>query len=235
MIAPYQALPPGGGEGRKKLRGKTESQDRAADKATTVGRPPSSKPNGFHLMATEINKQSKTGLWLTSKQMRDCFKTYKNKYVKAKDMSKQTGFGTTEEDKNNKIFSISHKLNDVCPCYEDMDRLFGSKPNITPMGDTLDSYHIIKPPNLSKSGNISSHEKDPGPTSEENNSDKHSEASDSHSTHDKAEQHQSPSQHCIGTTKDKGKYKRRLSPRSVYSSGGSGCDTNEQQISIAHQ
>ncbi|CAH7683476.1 hypothetical protein PPACK8108_LOCUS17010, partial [Phakopsora pachyrhizi] len=180
-------------------------------------------------MATEINKQSKTGLWLTSKQMRDCFKTYKNKYVKAKDMSKQTGFGITEEDKKNKIFSISHKLNDVCPCYEDMDQLFGSKPNITLMGDTLDSYHIIKPPNSSKSGNISSHEKDPGPTSEVNNSDKHSEASDSHSTHDKAEQHHSPSQHCIGTTKDKGKYKRRLSPRSVHSSGGSGCDTNEQQ------
>ncbi|KAI8457127.1 hypothetical protein BY996DRAFT_6929822 [Phakopsora pachyrhizi] len=94
-------------------------------------------------MATEINKQSKTGLWLTSKQMRDHFKTYKN--------------------------------------------------------------------------------------NEENNSDKHSEASDGHSTHDKAEQHQSPSQHCIGTTKDKGKYKRRLSPRSVHSSGGSGCDTNKQQ------
>ncbi|KAI8442952.1 hypothetical protein BY996DRAFT_6538102 [Phakopsora pachyrhizi] len=117
-------------------------------------------------------------------------------------------------------FSQSH-INSmtVCPCYEDMDQLFGSKPNITLMGDTLDSYHIIKPPNSSKSGNISSHEKDPGPTSEENNSDKHSEASDSHSTHDKAEQHQIPSQHFIGTTKDKGKYKRRLSPRSVHSSG----------------
>ncbi|KAI8443436.1 hypothetical protein BY996DRAFT_6566848 [Phakopsora pachyrhizi] len=99
-------------------------------------------------------------------------------------MSKQRGFGITEEGKNN-ILSISQKLNEKCPCYEDMDQLFGSKPNIAPMGVTLDLYHIIKPQDCSKAGIPSTHEKDPCTTSEETISEKHSEASDSHSTKDK--------------------------------------------------
>ncbi|CAH7684583.1 hypothetical protein BY996DRAFT_6520789 [Phakopsora pachyrhizi] len=49
---------------------------------TTVGRPPASKQNGYALMAAEVNRKSKSGLNISSKQMKERFKTYKAKYVK---------------------------------------------------------------------------------------------------------------------------------------------------------
>lgn len=47
--------------------------------STTMRRPPASKENGFKMMATELNKQNKSGLQLSSKQMKEMFKTYKLK------------------------------------------------------------------------------------------------------------------------------------------------------------
>ncbi|CAH7684164.1 hypothetical protein BY996DRAFT_6473426 [Phakopsora pachyrhizi] len=48
-----------------------------------------SKPLNF----TEVNQKSKSGLNISSKQMKEWFKNYKAKYVKAKKMSDSTGFG----------------------------------------------------------------------------------------------------------------------------------------------
>ena len=41
------------------------------DKETRVGRPPSSKVNGYQLMANELKKKTKGRLDLNSKQMRE--------------------------------------------------------------------------------------------------------------------------------------------------------------------
>ncbi|KAI8453513.1 hypothetical protein BY996DRAFT_6527756 [Phakopsora pachyrhizi] len=96
------------------------------------GRPPASKENGYALMAAEVNQKSKSGLNISSKQMKERFKTYKAKYVKAKKMGDSTGFGVSEDDQSKGIITISQKLNNLCPCFEQMDVIFGSQPNIIP-------------------------------------------------------------------------------------------------------
>ncbi|CAH7669241.1 hypothetical protein PPACK8108_LOCUS3827 [Phakopsora pachyrhizi] len=102
--------------------------------STTVGQPPASKENGFNLMVNELNKKTKSGLHLTSKQMKEQFKTYQSQYGKAKKESSSTGFGLTEEDQSKGFITISQKLNLMCPCYEQMDHIFGSLPNVNPIG-----------------------------------------------------------------------------------------------------
>ncbi|CAH7689937.1 hypothetical protein PPACK8108_LOCUS25122 [Phakopsora pachyrhizi] len=99
---------------------------------TTVRRPPASKENGYALMAAEVNQKSKSGLNISSKQMKEWFKTYKAKYVKAKKMGDSTGFGVSEDDQSKGIITISQKLNNLCPCFEQIDVIFGLQPNITP-------------------------------------------------------------------------------------------------------
>ncbi|KAI8455596.1 hypothetical protein BY996DRAFT_6545825 [Phakopsora pachyrhizi] len=46
--------------------------------STTIGQPPASKENGFNLMVNKLNKKTKLGLHLTSKEMKDQFKTYQS-------------------------------------------------------------------------------------------------------------------------------------------------------------
>ncbi|CAH7690594.1 hypothetical protein PPACK8108_LOCUS25989 [Phakopsora pachyrhizi] len=104
--------------------------------STTIGQPPASKENGFNLMVNELNKKTKSGLHLTSKQMKDQFKTYQSQYGKAKKESSSTGFGLTEEDQSKGIIMISQKLNLMCPCYQQMDHIFGSLPNVNSIGGT---------------------------------------------------------------------------------------------------
>ncbi|KAI8444954.1 hypothetical protein BY996DRAFT_6495189 [Phakopsora pachyrhizi] len=88
------------------------------------GRPPASKENGYALMAAEVNQKSKTGLNISSKQMKERFKTYKDKLCQ----SQENG----EDDQSKGIITISQKLNNLCPCFEQMDVIFGLQPNTTP-------------------------------------------------------------------------------------------------------
>ncbi|MBW0576270.1 hypothetical protein O181_115985 [Austropuccinia psidii MF-1] len=44
-----------------------------------------------------------------------------------------TGAGITEEDESKEIKSMSENLKGMCPCYAEMDVLFGHKPNVTPI------------------------------------------------------------------------------------------------------
>ncbi|MBW0533083.1 hypothetical protein O181_072798, partial [Austropuccinia psidii MF-1] len=45
----------------------------------------------------------------------------------------KTGTGITEEDERKGIKLMSEKLESMCPCYVEMDVLFGHKPNVTPI------------------------------------------------------------------------------------------------------
>ncbi|KAI8445601.1 hypothetical protein BY996DRAFT_6611184 [Phakopsora pachyrhizi] len=74
--------------------------------STTTGQPSASKENGFNCMVNELNKKTNSS----------------------------TGFGLTEEDQTKGIITISQKLNLKCPCYEQMDHIFGFLPNVSPLG-----------------------------------------------------------------------------------------------------
>ncbi|MBW0586557.1 hypothetical protein O181_126272 [Austropuccinia psidii MF-1] len=51
----------------------------------------------------------------------------------AKKFKNLTGAGITEEDEGKGIKLMGEKLESMCPCYSEMDVLFGHKPNITPI------------------------------------------------------------------------------------------------------
>ncbi|MBW0462453.1 hypothetical protein O181_002168 [Austropuccinia psidii MF-1] len=51
----------------------------------------------------------------------------------AKKFKNLTGAGITEEDESKGIKTMSEKLESMCPCYAEMDVLFGHKPNVTPI------------------------------------------------------------------------------------------------------
>ncbi|MBW0502504.1 hypothetical protein O181_042219 [Austropuccinia psidii MF-1] len=49
----------------------------------------------------------------------------------AKKFENITGAGLTEEDESKGIKSMSENLESMCPCYAEMDDLFGHNPNVT--------------------------------------------------------------------------------------------------------
>ncbi|MBW0502970.1 hypothetical protein O181_042685 [Austropuccinia psidii MF-1] len=102
----------------------------------SIGRHPSSKQHGFQLIAIELNKKSQNGLNLSSRSIRDQWKTYKKKYMAAKKFENLTGAGINEEDESKGIKSMSEKLESMCTCYAEMDVLFGHKPNVTPIASS---------------------------------------------------------------------------------------------------
>ncbi|KAG0058217.1 hypothetical protein BGZ92_007227, partial [Podila epicladia] len=67
--------------------------------------------------------------------MKERFKRYKAKYYKTKTVSLGTGFGIVTEDRRKGIYSIADKLDNMCPFFSKMDKLFGSKPNVVPLGE----------------------------------------------------------------------------------------------------
>lgn len=46
-------------------------------------------------------------------------------YTKTKVTASLMGFGITEEDSRNGIYTMAHKLESMCTCYARMDVLFG--------------------------------------------------------------------------------------------------------------
>ena len=100
---------------------------------TTAGQSQSTKNNGFRLLADELKKRSKGRMSLTPKKMRERFRTYKLNYIKANRFSQSTGAGVTESDIEKGIHTLKDKLEDICPYYEKMDKLFGSMPNVQPL------------------------------------------------------------------------------------------------------
>ncbi|MBW0545715.1 hypothetical protein O181_085430 [Austropuccinia psidii MF-1] len=84
-------------------------------------------------MALEVNEKSQNHLKLSSSSIRDQWRTYKKKYKEAKKFENITGAGLTKEDESKGIKSMSENIQSMCPCYAEMDALFGKKPNVTPI------------------------------------------------------------------------------------------------------
>ncbi|PLW19863.1 hypothetical protein PCANC_09242 [Puccinia coronata f. sp. avenae] len=102
-------------------------------KAPLVGRPPKVTINGFELMAINLRDQSTSKISLSSRQMKDCFNSYKDKYKKTHTLSLATGFGLTPEDRQTGIQTIEQKLDSLCPHYQAMHEIMGNKAFVNPL------------------------------------------------------------------------------------------------------
>ena len=107
----------------------------------TAGQSQSTKNNGFKLLADKLKKQSKGRMCLTTRQMGERFRTFKLNYIKANKFSRSTGAGVTESDLEKGINTLEEKLDEICPYYQKMDKLFGHMPNVQPLcqQDTQDT------------------------------------------------------------------------------------------------
>jgi hypothetical protein len=102
-------------------------------KAPLVGQPPKGMINGFELMVINLRNQSTSKISLSSRQMKDCFNSYKNKYKKTHTLSLATGFGLTPEDQQTGIQTIKQKLDSLCPHYQAMHELMDNKAFVNPL------------------------------------------------------------------------------------------------------
>ena len=84
-------------------------------------------------MAINLRNQSLSKISLTSRQMKDCFNSYKDKYKKTHTLSLATGFGLTPEDQQTGIQTIEQKLDSLCPHYQAMHELMGNKAFVNPL------------------------------------------------------------------------------------------------------
>jgi hypothetical protein len=109
-----------------------------ATKATKVGGNNKTCIAGLEKLAQALNKQSKGRLALTHRTAYGHLRTYRKKFRTAINMEVGTGFGVNEKDRAAGIYSVSAKLNKLCPYFERMKMLFGEDPSIRP-AVTIDS------------------------------------------------------------------------------------------------
>ncbi|KAI9237430.1 MAG: hypothetical protein BYD32DRAFT_436607 [Podila humilis] len=102
---------------------------------TPIGKGMKSPRQGCTELAEIVSRKSKGRISIEPRVMKERFKRYKSKYYKTKTMSLGTGFGITKEDRLKGIYSIADKLDNVCPFFSKMDKLFGGKPNVVPLGE----------------------------------------------------------------------------------------------------
>ncbi|KAK3806520.1 MAG: hypothetical protein JOS17DRAFT_846963 [Linnemannia elongata] len=111
---------------------------------TTIGKPTKSSNQGYNTLAQVVSRQSKGRLNLNAKAMRERFARHRKTFTTVKEKSQQTGFGVTDEDRQKGIYTIGHKLESMCTCYDRMDALFGSRPNVTPLAEFSSSVPVVQ-------------------------------------------------------------------------------------------
>jgi len=106
---------------------------------TSVGKPDKRSNQGYAILAEVVSKQSMGRLNLNAKAMHERFRRHRRTYATARESS---GFGVTDEDRKNGIYTIAHKLESMCTCYARMDALFGHPHNITPLSAFCSSNEV---------------------------------------------------------------------------------------------
>ncbi|KAF9422176.1 hypothetical protein BGZ76_003817 [Entomortierella beljakovae] len=106
---------------------------------TTMYTPLRSSTKACDSLATTINKQTKSRLGLNGKSIKERIKRHRRLYKKWKDISRSTGFGVTDDDRTKGIFSITSKLEKKCMCFERINKIYGDRPDVTPLGEA-DSF-----------------------------------------------------------------------------------------------
>ena len=79
-------------------------------------------------MGVHVNETAK--LSLTGKTLKARFGRYLTRYKNVKHQDKLTGYGLTDEDYRNRIRTIAQRFEKDYPCFERMDNIFGTKPNV---------------------------------------------------------------------------------------------------------
>ncbi|PLW53126.1 hypothetical protein PCANC_11341 [Puccinia coronata f. sp. avenae] len=139
-------------------------------KAPLVGRPPKGTINGFELMAINLQNQSTSKISLSSRQMKDCFDSYKDKYKNTHTLSLATGFGFTPEDRQTGIQTIKQKLDSLCPHYQAMHELMGKKAFVNPLYK-VDAQKDVETTNSSDSDDSSDNPDDSDDSEDSDDSD----------------------------------------------------------------
>lgn len=91
---------------------------------------PLKKQDAYVSLAASVN--SVCGSNWSSKNAKSRYEAYLKTYKETAQDSNRTGFGVTEEDNTNDIFTIMDKLESLCPFFYKMDNLFGSRQNVVP-------------------------------------------------------------------------------------------------------
>jgi hypothetical protein len=103
----------------------------AVSNAPVVAGRPTTRTDGFRMMANYVNQRCKGSNW-TPEMARQRFGNYKKKYITANNMANKTGFGVTEVDRQLGVSTIDAKLDQMCPFYARLNALFGQKENVNP-------------------------------------------------------------------------------------------------------
>ncbi|PLW27968.1 hypothetical protein PCANC_20097 [Puccinia coronata f. sp. avenae] len=101
-------------------------------------------------MAINLQNQSTSKISLSSRQMKDRFNSYKDRYKKTHTLSLATGFGLTPEDQQTGIQTIKQKLDSLCPHYQAMHELMGNKAFVNPL-HKVDAQKDVETTNSSDS------------------------------------------------------------------------------------
>ncbi|EFP83148.2 uncharacterized protein PGTG_09101 [Puccinia graminis f. sp. tritici CRL 75-36-700-3] len=104
---------------------------------TEVGPQALSKTAAYDIFAIYMNNNCNKRYTLTGTQLRHRLDRYRKKFAQAKQFSEHTGAGIEEVSGRKTLEEV---LEEKCPCYERMDAIFGSKPNVTPCMQ-YDSVH----------------------------------------------------------------------------------------------
>ncbi|KAK3848251.1 MAG: hypothetical protein J3R72DRAFT_485208 [Linnemannia gamsii] len=100
---------------------------------TPVGMPNKCSSRGYRTLADAVSSQSKGRLAINGKSMRGRFQRHMKVYTSTKVKAKSRGFGITERDTRNGVYTMGHNMESMCTCYARMDALFGSRPNGNPV------------------------------------------------------------------------------------------------------
>ena len=79
-------------------------------------------------MAIFVNRR--TGADWTAEQGKSRYQALESSFKKAKQLSDQTGFGVTEEDRLKEIYTVEAKLESLCMFFSELDALFGHRQNV---------------------------------------------------------------------------------------------------------
>ncbi|CAK4672126.1 unnamed protein product [Aphanomyces euteiches] len=85
------------------------------------------------MLAEYVNEVISGATW-TSREAKSRYDSFKKAYQNAVQWqgSNRSGRGLTQKDLLKKIFTVQAKIESICPLFEEMDSLFGRRPNIWP-------------------------------------------------------------------------------------------------------
>ncbi|KAG9398568.1 hypothetical protein AC1031_014349 [Aphanomyces cochlioides] len=91
------------------------------------------KGHGYQMLAEYVNEVIAGATW-TPREAKSRYDSFKKAYQNAVQWqgANSSDRGLTQKDYKKKIFTVQAKIERICPLFEEMDSLFGRRPNIRP-------------------------------------------------------------------------------------------------------